>query len=416
MSETMRDLVDELFAAEGEKLATAKKAIESRRVTSAEDARAILAGFSRTGRPSQELFGSPHYVLLSSIQSCDSETAWAVFRQEGAQAIIAAYPSLDESVKTFGLKILAFIGSKDALLFVAERIAEESGPSDFLVAVALEAVQADTPHLDVLFPALSPVLGYADFRAVAVLDLANRLALAGNLEPHPAADYLHQLRGFIESTNDEEFGRALSSCLALAFIPGRAAEKLLLRALDHQNPNVRVEAAYSLTRRDHPDGPAKLIQAALDPFTARRAVAYLDELGRAHLVPDQVKDPVFAATAEMLSWLSHPMEYGRPPESIELWDRRTIYWPPTEDTRELFLFKYSYPAEEGDQPEAGVGLVGGTTFSLFGETRPAPEGTPEDALAAHCVWELEMQGDPRGEGRDIDVGRKLLGFETARSS
>ncbi|HET9157498.1 MAG TPA: hypothetical protein VFN91_12570, partial [Myxococcaceae bacterium] len=131
------------------------------------------------------------------------------------------------------------------------------------------------------------------------------------------------------------------------------------------------------------------------------------------LIPAEARDPLFAARAEMLSWLSHGMEFGRPPTSLELWDRRTIHWPPTDDERELFLFRYTYPpTEPGKPPDVGVGLVGSVTFSLFGETKAS--GTPEDALAAHCVWELQQNGDPRGEGREIEAGRELLGFGSKR--
>ncbi|MBK7859859.1 MAG: HEAT repeat domain-containing protein [Archangiaceae bacterium] len=284
-----------------------------------------------------------------------------------------------------------------------------------MVSVALGAINPKTPYVDVLFPALAPVIAYSDFRAIAVLDLANQLALAGTLKKHPGADHLDKLRRFIESKNEEEFSDAVSACLALAFIPGDAAEKLLLAAEAHPDSNVRLEATYALARRNHPGSDQKLAKAALDPTTSRRATGYLTESGKAGLIPREVNDPVFAAKSEMLSWLAHPTEYGRPPESIELWDRRTIYWPPTDDKREMFLFKYVYPPKKaGEAADVGVGLVGSVTFSLFGETRPAPQGTPEDALATHCVWELENKGDPRGKGRKIEVGRKLLGFKAAK--
>ncbi len=411
----MRALIDQLFGSDGEKAEAAEKALDNRGVTSAADANAILGALAREVKPIKGVYLKPKHALLAAIQSCEVEQARTVFKKEGAQAIIAAYSKLGDDEKTFGLKILALLGSKEALAFIADRIKEENGPKDFMISVALGAINPKTPHVDVLFPALAPVLAYSDFRAVAVLDLASQLALAGSLKRHPGADQLDKLRGFIASKDEGEFSYAHSACLALAFIPGAAAEKLLVTAEDHPDSNVRLEATYALARRDHPGSDKRLAKAALNPATSQRAIEYLKEIGKAQLVPGEVNDPLFAAKAEMLSWLAHPMEYGRPPESIELWDRRTIYWPPTDDKREFFLFKYTYPPKRaGEAADVGVGLVGSTTFSLFGETRPAPEGTPEDALAAHCVWELEGKGDPRGKGRKIEVGRKLLGFKTAK--
>ncbi len=407
----MQTIIDQLFGPDAEKASAAELMLDERGAKSAADANAILEALARKVPAHEGAFEEPKHGLLAAIQSCESEAARAVFREKGTQAIIDAYPTLGD-VEPFALKILALLDRKEGLQFVAERVKSEAGPKDFFVSTALGAVNPKTRHVGVLFPALTPVIGYSDFRAIAVLDLANQLALAGNLDPHPAAEHLDKLRAYVESKNEEEHSYAVSACLALAFVPGEAAEKILLAGEAHADGNVRLEATYALSRRGHPGSDAKLAKAALDPETSQRAIAYLEELGKSDLIPKEVNDPVFAAKAEMLAWLAHPMEYGRPPASIELWDRRTIYWPPSDDKRELFLFRYTYPAREaGEAPEVGVGLVGSVTFSLLGETAPAPNGSPEDALAAHCVWELEQKGDPRGQGRQLEVGRKLLGFK-----
>jgi hypothetical protein len=410
----MKALIDQLFGVDAKKAMAASEQLEAQGAQSAADAKAILAALSREGTSDAGFF-RPKHALLAAIQSCRSAQAREVFAEEGTGAIIAAYPKLAE-VNSFALKILALLDEKEGLAFLAERVREPGGPSDFFVSTALGAVNPKTRHPGALFPALTPVLGYPDFRAVAVLDLANQLALAGTLEPHPAADHLAVLRGFLESKDEGKYSYAVSACLALAFVPGPAAEALLLAAQKHPDANVRMEATFALARRGHAGSKQDLAKAALVPESSQRAVAYLRELGLEKLIPPEVHEPVFAAKAEMIAWLAHPMEYGRPPETIELWDRRTLSGPPTDDRRELFLFTYSYPPNEpGEEPDLGVGLVGSVTFSLFGETRPAPEGTPEDALAAHCVWELEGNGDPRGEGRSLETGRKLLGFKATRN-
>lgn len=87
-------------------------------------------------------------------------------------------------------------------------------------------------------------------------------------------------------------------------------------------------------------------------------------------------------------------------------------WPPTQDTRPLWLIKYTYAADPNDPedyPESGIGLVGSETGVLFDET--TLEHTPEEVYALHCCWELQQQGDERApEELSIEAGAKLLGW------
>ncbi|MFL5349250.1 MAG: hypothetical protein ACJ8AT_31000, partial [Hyalangium sp.] len=199
----------------------------------------------------------------------------------------------------------------------------------------------------------------------------------------------------------------------LALIPGPESVALLELASRHSDPEVRLESLYARSRQNVPGAVEELARATLDPEIALRAREYLKELGKAHLRPKEADDPVLLAKAELVRWLRHPNEFGETPESIELWDRRVLDWPPTGDRRELFLFHYRYPSYvygQEAQWEEGVGLVGSVTFSLTNDTKPPPEGTPEDAYAAHCLWELGQEGDPRAKTLTPDQVRALLGF------
>lgn len=133
--------------------------------------------------------------------------------------------------------------------------------------------------------------------------------------------------------------------------------------------------------------------------------------------PDELVEalqPEPMARREIVRWLSSEFEFGQPPESLELWDRRTIYWPPRDDVRELFLYRYEYLAQSpSGRSRRGVGLVGSTTFSMCGPGAPQAAGTPEDALAAHCMMELAHAGDSRANDATLAVARRLLGFDRA---
>ena len=126
--------------------------------------------------------------------------------------------------------------------------------------------------------------------------------------------------------------------------------------------------------------------------------SYLKELKRMDAIPDEANDPDFLAMAEMCDWLAHPQEFGQPPDEIELYDTREMLWPPTNDWRPLWLFKYRYFASDDEESEThGIGMTGSITFSLLDET--SPDMSADDIYALHCCWELEATEDPRAPDR-----------------
>jgi hypothetical protein len=146
----------------------------------------------------------------------------------------------------------------------------------------------------------------------------------------------------------------------------------------------------------------------LDPRRSRIACQYLEELQRDDAIPAAARDPDFQAVAEMCHWLSHPNEFGRPPDDVGLYDSRVLYWPPADERRRLWLVRYRFAADGPDrEDETGVGIVGSVTFALFGEvTADLP---PDDVYALYCCWELEWQNDARApKRRSVQAGRRIL--------
>jgi hypothetical protein len=409
----MRQLLDQLHSADPEVSRSARERLQRERVTTAEQAQAVLEALSREAPSSRTELDDPHGVLLRLIQMPASREAMEYFRARASPIILAAWPRLPERERTLALMVLARIGAREGLEFVARVVAAPDGPTGLSVAAILEGVSAETESVDVLFPTLAPVLDVEDARALEVLNLANRLVAARRLWPHPVATRLARLRRSIKSENEDDYGPALAACYALALIPGAEALELLELASQHPDPEVRLESLYSRSRQGVPGAVEALARATVDPVMALRAREYLQELGKTHLRPKEADDPVLLAKAELISWLRHPCEFGEEPESIELWDRRVLDWLPTGDRRELFLFRFryrTYTHGQDEELEEGVGLVGSVTFSLTGETKPSPEGTPEDAYVTHCLWELRQERDPRAETLTPDQVRALLGF------
>src|SRR5438445_11624897 len=84
------------------------------------------------------------------------------------------------------------------------------------------------------------------------------------------------------------------------------------------------------------------------------------------------------------------MEFGAPPDAVELYDTRTLYWPPTRDRRQLWLVRYTYRHDPGE--DVRIAMVGSTTFALFGET--TAELLPAAEYALHRRSQLEPHEQP----------------------
>jgi hypothetical protein len=171
------------------------------------------------------------------------------------------------------------------------------------------------------------------------------------------------------------------------------------------DPWVQLAALWVGARLGQTANVDALVARCRDSRVSARATEYLDDLGLSNAVPLEVQAPDFRALAEMCRWLAHPMEFGTPPDAVALYNSRTLYWPPTRDRRQLWLVKYAYHRDEADN--VGIGMVGSTTFALFGEV--TAELPADDVYALHCCWELETNQDPLAPAqRSIPAGRQIL--------
>lgn len=250
------------------------------------------------------------------------------------------------------------------------------------------------------------------FAAVAYLDLCNMLARRELLPKHPfdTAAGREKLEAWLTDSTPDNFSFAVSAAAALPFVGTKARNALAALAMDHADAQVQTEAAWASAYRGGTAGLKFLARLCEDPRTAGRAVAYLEELGKTDRVPAVAREPNFEAMALMCNWLGHPQEFGAPPTEIELFDTRELDWFPTNDTRRVWLFKYTYAGREDDGSDTvGIGMVGSITFALFGES--TPDLNAEDVYGLHCCWELEVNSDARApKRRTAKAGRKLLGI------
>jgi len=355
------------------------------------------------------------HPLASLFQDVATEEAFTVFHDEGIPSLLRIFDRLSQSPGEsaedllFLLKIFVLYKSEEGAQRLVETARRGIEPDSYIWAVIFESFEEDHPHREAVCEGLRGSLP-EDFCAVCYLDFVNQLAISGELSSHPfdSDEGVALLQRWLESQDPDEYSYGQSATAALPFLSHGDRDRLMSLAMDHPDERVQLEAAWASARLGSEGGIKSLARYCTDPTVSVLACSYLEELGRADAIPEEARDPDFVAMSEMCLWLSHPQEYGAPPDEIELFDKRVMYWPPTDDERPLWLFKYTYDADdENEEPDVGIGMVGSVTFALFGETRPSQ--SPEDIYALHCCWELEVNEDPRApEERSIEAGRQIL--------
>ena len=141
--------------------------------------------------------------------------------------------------------VLARIGSREGLEFVARTVAAPNGPQGWSVAAILQDVPVESPTSRCSSPRSSPCWMPRTPARSRCSTWPTGSSRPASFWPHPAASRLARLRHSIESESDNDQGPALAACYALAMIPGPEALVLLERATQHPDPEVRLEALYA---------------------------------------------------------------------------------------------------------------------------------------------------------------------------
>ena len=373
-----------------------------------------LAEFAKRSMNNEETF-SAFSELTRLFQSVTSIEAFRYLTLKGIPHLIEAYdarmvdPGEFESDLLFALKIFARYGTEEGLNRVVDAAFSGALNDGYLWGVIFEQLGDSDPLIPSMIGRLSNPLPDR-FACVAFLDWVNRLAREGVISSHPfnSPSGIERLRTWLTDEREDHFTHAHSATAALPFISDPPRSEFLALAMDHPDINVQMEAAWASGRLGSDAGVKFLSRLCLDRNLSVAARTYLEDLDREDAVPDEANEPDFVAMAEMCDWLSHPREFGRAPDEIELYDSREMFWPPTNDWRTLWIFKYHYhPMSEVDADNDGVGVTGSITFALFDET--SAEMTPEEIYALHCCWELEANEDPRAPvERSIEAGRALI--------
>ncbi len=299
---------------------------------------------------------------------------------------------IDPDDVLFALKVLVIYGTSEGTDAVIHAAQQPFHPDSYWWHLILQPYGDGHPETVRFFQALGSSFP-EDFLAVSLLDSANTALVGGVAYEHPFDNDTgkRQLRRWLTDQDGEHFNYAASAATALPYISNPERDRLLAVAWDHPGDEVRLEAARAAAKLGCDAGIERLARVCLDFNYAEKASQYLRELSREDVIPPEALDSDFRAKAEFSQWLAHPNELGRPPDLLEIVDRRELAWPPDFERKTLWLIKYRLRgASEAMNDDMGVGLVGSVTFSLAGAK--LEQRTPDDAYAAHCYWELEARG------------------------
>ncbi|GDY14464.1 hypothetical protein LBMAG53_33420 [Planctomycetota bacterium] len=362
----------------------------------------------------QRFPGATSAVLL--LQEPNGQAVSAILAEKAVPALaklIAVHGGMEcppmDNLPVSAAKIAMMYQDKAAVAAVIGMIKRGQQPDDWMWSVVF-SIAADAPGLrEAIAGVLSQPLPQG-FCCVAFLDFCNTLCREHGLKVHPFDGLagFERLGNWISDTDPEHASLAVSAAAALPFLGDSVDRSALLnQALAHQETDVRLEAAWAAARLGRSDGFDVLAAACLNPASASKAASYLEELGAGDRIPAAASSPEALACAEMARWLSHPQEFGHPPDEVTVIDRRDLHWPPTDDDRSMSLVRYRYLAKDDQEADVGVGCVGSVTFALFGIVG-IERKSPEDLYGMYCTWELQARGDARVTEISAPIGRRLL--------
>ncbi len=413
-------LVDAL--AEPESLPEAIEALEEVMLESEEDADLTIEVLEHLPLPPSDGWVSPLQTVMAWLEDAD-EPALPILVIRGGPTLLRIYDELVRQVDHLAEDPFAISNDVMAVLRVLT-LYQVKGAFERLVSAGQHPVLQESYMWSTVFEVFDSVEhpwrtkvvaavtdawpeGYAQ---VAFLDLTNALSREGDLLEHPFDDERgHEaLREFLVRHEDAIGGAARSAAAALAFLRSSGHEDLVELAASHPEVSVQIEATAVQAETGDPQAVARLKAWAADPRYAETVLAHLAEIGVINEGTLVSQEQDFQAAATMASWLAQPAEFNRPPDELTAVDTRELNWPPTEDRRRVWLFRYRYqPLASDDVAFEGLGMVGSVTCAMADyET----EGlTVAEAYGLHCAWELEMLDDVRAPPfRDPKAGLRIL--------
>jgi hypothetical protein len=147
---------------------------------------------------------------------------------------------------------------------------------------------------------------------------------------------------------------------------------------------LRTEAVAALARLGEEAGVEALVALAAEPVVRLRVLTYAAELGCLDQVDERYQSGAARAEAELALWLAQPSQMAVPPNSCEVVDQRTQYWPGYDEPVDCYLVRFVYLI--GDTELSNIGIAGPLAHAFAADLSDLP---PDDIYAAFAGWQAE---------------------------
>ena len=294
-------------------------------------------------------------------QSLDSQllrATWGLAAAEHVPLLKDQYSKLTERGRTAALTSLSRIAEAQAVEAFIGLLREHGWPEESFPAM-ISAFEEDCPYPEILIPALidrsisglpdevrdSLLLAYgmADKLSPEQIDRARPSTITVAESLVPKLIEVQRPRG--TSWRDEDSYVYLREQAGLTFdLLGHLGRDecsvaVLRDAEQCIDPHPRMFAILSLLRLGEEPTREALAAVAGDSETRGTLLEELERLHRVELFPGQELDQEKIAESALVEWLSHPMELGRPPHSIELMETAELE---TEEDSGIFVVYYVF--------------------------------------------------------------------------
>ncbi len=299
------------------------------------------------------------------------ELLWDVHDGTTVKFVEDTYPSLSaKAIREAALHVLARMNTRPALQVLTRILVRDRSKPRVKDPTLFWGVLMYPVNAGVMFPDLLGLLASSVYRS-SVYEVAAAALEVDKLKARALAPSRTRIIGDFgeaqrlyakakpESSSYTEAVDYVAAVLTVmtAFADDPPVTEILQAAVRH--PNSRLGwAAYRACKRaglDVASGATERLSA--DPSTRLDFYEYLRDAGEQAIFPGKWLNQEAFAEADMVRWLMHPNEYGRPPQKIELIETQTVS---TGGKRgRLYVYKFTFP---NNPREWKVGVSGPQPF------------------------------------------------------
>lgn len=381
------------------------------------EVQAICRALDRVHKlPVEELGESPTPIALLSrfFSAAETDDAKVAVVQEGltvlrwfvADAVAGKhYPEADILAI---LRLFAVCKQKEDVQWIYKALMRQIAPNHAHWFQVFEPFRSGHPYAKPFIQGVAKHLPKS-VACLAFLELCDVAYESGLVTPHAfeSEEGLQKLKKYLQPSpsRSREFARAAAR--TMKNLRNDYREELQAIAAEHPDPIVSLQSSIDRAAMGNTSEITKLQEQCSDWRYSFLVQKCLEASSMESLIPTEARAPDFLVKAELSFWLTVESEYRVPPDSMEIVDQRSLFWPPVHQTKLLHLVRYHYNAPKEGLPSDGIGIVGSQVASLVHETNPSMPF--EDLYGLYCCWEMEFVGDPLApRNRTAKAGRNLL--------